>query len=718
MAVVDELRQVIIRLGQAAGADGLAEACLRGIEVLSSLPGKEIAVNSLLGCAPAPGNEGGEGRRWLEEVQQAIKEAVVGGRRLVIKTMHLTHGVRETVPFDDTTTMADVERHLSQLYLSSIRDYITRFTSELIGDEPIRLDFFSGTLVNGQEPRPLDPETPVATLPGAQTDGVYWWPRAKQPRGRPLDSLALHTSMSLMMRVQRSVVQRDSPSSILRGSAARQASSFAGNSLAYHTFWPSEPGTPRGQEVSDEVFNSLEDYEILCELGRGGMGVVYKARQKSCGRIVALKVLRHKQANGANMAFFQQEIRFTAALDHPGIVPLFDFGEVAGWPYYTMAFVEGDSLAMLVRTRGPLPPRTAAMLLSQVAVAVAYAHGKGIVHCDLKPNNILLDSQGNPRITDFGLAHRLQDGPNLRIAGLVLGTPSYMSPEQALGATELTPSVDIYALGAVLYALLVGQGPFPDETIVSKVLRKVIQEPPPSMRQINPDLPMALERIVLRCLEKEPRNRYPTAADLAADLCGWLETEKAKEAQSSQKGIFDWLMRVFGRRTKKAEEAQSCQAAGKKTTETMTCVQVLVYEDHQLKGSAEFDGQVELGRQRDQDEELFSRKQENGVWRWVIALRDETTVGRNQLLLTPLLEGKLRLSNGSDKQAVRIADRPDLQPSASSEVALPILIILGPTKTLRIQASPGAGYLQSRTKVTMVALSASHTSQPEDSQGT
>ena len=277
---------------------------------------------------------------------------------------------------------------------------------------------------------------------------------------------------------------------------------------------------------------TLGDYELMEELGRGAMGVVYRARQKSLGRIVALKMILAGQAAPGALARFQQEARSAAALDHPGIVPLFEVGEAEGQPFYTMAFVEGDNLSHLLSNRGALPPRQAAQLIGQIADAVDYAHQRGILHRDLKPDNILVDRQGHPRIADFGLARRIEDGPNLTSAGSIMGTPSYMSPEQAQGLTELTPAVDVYSLGGVLYALLVGHSPFTGASTY-EVLLKVAQQPPQPLRQINPDLPEALERIVLRCLEKDPTRRYSSAADLAADLRAWLDTDRAHPSSAS-----------------------------------------------------------------------------------------------------------------------------------------------------------------------------------------
>jgi predicted Ser/Thr protein kinase len=278
---------------------------------------------------------------------------------------------------------------------------------------------------------------------------------------------------------------------------------------------------------------TMGDYELLEELGRGAMGVVYRARQKSLGRLVALKMVQAGQAQPSALARFQQEARSAAALDHPGIVPLFDFGEADNQPFYTMAFIEGETLAGLLRNQGPLPPRLAAQLLVQIAEAVAYAHQRGILHRDLKPDNILVDRQGHPRITDFGLARRLEDGPNLTAAGSIMGTPSFMAPEQAQGETALTPGVDIYSLGGVLHALLIGRSPFTGNSAY-EVLLKVAQERPLPLRQINPELPAELEQIVLRCLEKNPALRYQSADDLANDLRAWLDGQAVSKQAPAQ----------------------------------------------------------------------------------------------------------------------------------------------------------------------------------------
>jgi serine/threonine-protein kinase len=265
------------------------------------------------------------------------------------------------------------------------------------------------------------------------------------------------------------------------------------------------------------------DYELLEEIARGGMGVVYRARQVSLERIVAVKMMRPGLlATEDEVRRFRAEAKTAAAMQHPNIVAIHEVGEFDGLHYFSMDFVDGPNLADLVRER-PVDCAEAASHLRTLAAAVQYAHGRGILHRDLKPSNILLDSAGRPHITDFGLARPLDSDASVTMPGVVAGTPAYMSPEQAAGRHELLgPASDIYSLGAVLYELLTGRPPFHGRTQVETVNR-VIGERPIPPRKFNATIPRAIEAICLRCLEKEPARRYGSAADLAADLDRFLE---------------------------------------------------------------------------------------------------------------------------------------------------------------------------------------------------
>jgi serine/threonine-protein kinase len=284
-----------------------------------------------------------------------------------------------------------------------------------------------------------------------------------------------------------------------------------------------EPGTPPRTVVTmpgprAAAPPQIPGYDVEAELGRGGMGVVYRARQISLNRTVALKMLlAGVYAGPQELARFLREAEAEAGLKHPHIVQVHDVGEHDGRPYFTMELVEGGSLAE--RLRGtPQPARQAASLVATLADAVQVAHQGGIVHRDLKPANVLLTADGTPKISDFGLARRLQDGAGLTQSGVPVGTPSYMAPEQARGQTHVIgPAVDIYALGAILYELLTGRPPFRAETAAETVLQVISQEPAPPSR-LNARVPRDLNTICLKCLRKEPEKRYASALALADDL--------------------------------------------------------------------------------------------------------------------------------------------------------------------------------------------------------
>jgi serine/threonine-protein kinase len=294
------------------------------------------------------------------------------------------------------------------------------------------------------------------------------------------------------------------------------------------------PATTVALPTSDEAPASTPlpdfgDYELLEELARGGMGVVYKARQRGTNRVVALKVvLGGPFASEEENRRFAVEAEAAASLDHPNVVPVYEVGEHRGWRYYSMKLVEGASLARQVN-RYVDDPRAAALLIATVARAVDHTHRAGLLHRDLKPSNILLDHQGRPHIADFGLAKRLDGSGQLTRSGALMGTPSYMAPEQASGDhAGLTPAADVYALGAILYELLTGRPPFRAPTVPETVVQVLEREPTPP-RELRPGVPRELEWICLRCLDKSPSRRYPSAGALAEALECYLRGEDVDE---------------------------------------------------------------------------------------------------------------------------------------------------------------------------------------------
>jgi eukaryotic-like serine/threonine-protein kinase len=268
---------------------------------------------------------------------------------------------------------------------------------------------------------------------------------------------------------------------------------------------------------------SFGDYELICEIGRGGMGVVYKARQKSLNRLVALKMIRAGcWASEGELLRFRNEAEAAASLDHPHIVPVYEVGDEEGQLYFSMKLIDGGTLAgQMLRT--PAEMRWAARTLAIVARAVHHAHQRGILHRDLKPSNILLDGDRNPHVSDFGLAKRVGDNLGLTQTGALLGTPGFMAPEQAAGGRAgLSTAGDLYGLGAVLYAVLTGRAPFEGVTPLD-VIGQIKERPPEAPNRINSFVDRDLETICLKCLEKEPERRFGSAEALAEDLERWLD---------------------------------------------------------------------------------------------------------------------------------------------------------------------------------------------------
>src|SRR5687768_14336404 len=293
-----------------------------------------------------------------------------------------------------------------------------------------------------------------------------------------------------------------------------------------------EPETPSGKEAFKEVLAGVKsrdgdwhiaDHEILDEIARGGMGVVYQAKEPHSGRIVALKcVLAYQGDSDHVVARFRREAETAARLDHPNIVPIYQVGETAdGFPFYTMKYASAGSL---VQARGSLRrhPRQSVQLMVKVARAVHFAHRKGVLHRDLKPGNILLDAHGEPLVSDFGLARSEAASSYLTRSLTSFGTPGYIAPEQADGpAARLTPAADVYSLGAILFELLTGRPPFVGDNAFA-VMKQSSERPAPKIRTLVRNVDRDLETICARSVERDPADRYQSAAALAEDLENWL----------------------------------------------------------------------------------------------------------------------------------------------------------------------------------------------------
>ncbi len=306
----------------------------------------------------------------------------------------------------------------------------------------------------------------------------------------------------------------------------------------------SERGSSNADAVVTDKIRYFGDYELLSEIARGGMGVVYKARQANLNRLVALKmILAGQLASDEDVKRFYAEAEAAAALEHPGIVPIFEIGKHNDQHFFSMGFVDGGSLADKAKD-GPLPSKEAAAYTKKVAEAIAYAHSKGVIHRDLKPANVLLDRNNEPKVTDFGLARRAESNSDLTRTGAVMGTPSYMPPEQASGKTdEVGPLADVYSLGAILYCLLTGRPPFQASNPLD-TLMQVIDREPIAVTNLNPAVQKDIETICLKCLHKDPSKRYASAQELAEDLGRWLNGEPIRaRAVSNSERTWRWMKR-------------------------------------------------------------------------------------------------------------------------------------------------------------------------------
>ncbi len=358
-------------------------------------------------------------------------------------------------------------------------------------------------------PRAARPADPTAVVPAAEAPNA---PGAASARSlaRELDSAEILAPESGQEGLDETV-QLDSVAAGGGGSSRKQAS-------------PDSKQTDMGR-VPREF--SSERYRVVRELGRGGMGVVLEAFDKVLERRVALKILLSGDLAGSDaLERFQLEARAAARLSHPNLVSVHEVGEEDGRPYLVMDYVEGESLAARIRRDGPLSPRAAADVAYCLAEALYVAHVRGILHRDVKPANVLVTNEGKPLLTDFGLAKEIESGrDNITESGYVVGTPAYMSPEQALGhRDQLDRRSDVYGIGATLYEMLTGKPPFVAPTLPA-VLDKVVKEDPVSPKLLRGEVDRDIETICLKCLEKEPEARYASAKDLAADLARYLANE-------------------------------------------------------------------------------------------------------------------------------------------------------------------------------------------------
>jgi serine/threonine-protein kinase len=302
--------------------------------------------------------------------------------------------------------------------------------------------------------------------------------------------------------------------------------------------------------ATEPASREFGDFELVEKIGQGGMGVVYRARQKSLGRIVALKmILRGEHATPADLARFQIEAQAAAHLEHPNIVPVYAAGQHDGQAYISMRLVEGETLAAHL-ARGPMRPRDAAALLAEIARAVHFAHVRGILHRDLKPSNILLDGQGRPHITDFGLAKRTAtnddpQGASLTQSGNLVGTPAYIAPEMVSNRRgQPSTASDVYSLGVILYEMITGRPPFQAPTPVDTLLL-VLDQDPVRPGALNPKVDADLELICLKCIQKEPELRYADADALAADLEAYLHGEPPSVRRTRLVDLGGFFSRMF-----------------------------------------------------------------------------------------------------------------------------------------------------------------------------
>jgi serine/threonine protein kinase len=275
------------------------------------------------------------------------------------------------------------------------------------------------------------------------------------------------------------------------------------------------------------VGKTFGDFELLAEIGRGGMGVVFKARQISLERTVALKMLIGEHLlDAARLARFVTEARTIAGLDHPNIVHVYQIGQCEFGHFFAMEYLDGQTLEAVVKAKHPVPLNWAATIMTKVGEAIQHAHSKGVIHRDLKPANIIIDRR-RPVVMDFGIAKYLGKTSALTLQGAIMGTPAFMAPEQAgEDLVPVGPHSDIYSLGAILYMMVTGVPPYDGPTPLSTILKVLEPTPPAPLRDLRPDAPAELERIIMKCLAKRPADRFPNAGVLVEELCRFRATWK------------------------------------------------------------------------------------------------------------------------------------------------------------------------------------------------
>jgi tetratricopeptide (TPR) repeat protein len=391
-----------------------------------------------------------------------------------------------------------------------------RFEADWRAGKPATIAGYLAEIADEGRPK-LRAELAVLESELRQSDQALKRPKLTDAPASPLDSTVAE---------EPTIAPCQPPTEPLPGAATspiREQASLLAAGDATVDLGSADPARPEAR--SPTRIRYFGDYEIVREIARGGMGIVYQARQISLNRTVALKtILAGQLADDHAVRRFYIEAEAAASLDHPGIVPIYEVGEHEGQHYFSMGFVQGESLSRQI-ANGPLPSRRAAEIVRRVALAIEFAHDRGVIHRDLKPANILLDSEGNPRVTDFGLAKKVEADSGLTGSGQIMGTPSYMPPEQARGdRASVGPSADVYALGATLYALVTGRPPFQAASVMDTILQVLNEEPVPP-RRLDPSLNRDLQTICLKCLEKEPARRYASAAALGEDLRRFLVGE-------------------------------------------------------------------------------------------------------------------------------------------------------------------------------------------------